>query len=373
MSPTHPTTARPQSVAALDQRREARHDVLVAASREYVHWTLQAAYARIREAFPAATRLFLDTSERPAVPAWIEEITDDEDELWRCRETECAVQDSVTGIEVMLESVLACTPSQPPPGWLLDTVAGRYEIDLAALPAAVEVAFGQRDLSGYYPDPTGLAKVIAAALDTWLPGQIRAAREYARGLVEGRYHPLTVIDQWTTVPAALGYPVPDPGAVPVESLPGDQFDPQDWQMGITSVHGLAAGVVGSLDAQESDDTMLGNETTLHTRVMVYDADLAEAGLTLAELPAVFGGDVRAAAVLVMQARPNDPATHLEPEVVPCRGCRALVTARTARRYRTGWLGQCCRTDAQLDPVGFEMRMVDTTPVWPAATQPEARA
>jgi hypothetical protein len=105
--------------------------------------------------------------------------------------------------------------------------------------------------------------------------------------------------EWHSVPKDLGHPVPatvapigvDDAAddVRADRSDNDLLDAEDWQVGIAFVHGLAAGVVESLDT----DATFGTETPLNLRVTVHDEALAEAGMTLAELAAAFDGDLRA--------------------------------------------------------------------------------
>lgn len=362
-----PTTT-PLPVTTLDQHRAAAHAALAAGRRDLVHWAAQAAYARVRADYPRAHRLHIDTAERLEIARI---VTVEGDELYQRIQYGVQADDALEPVDELLDTVLAHSqPQQLPPGWrLVDVRYSVFEVTLNAVPAAVQVELGQRDELGYYPAPSGLAGLVAAGLDLLLPPYVRAAREYARGLVEGRYHPLDHLPQWPRVPRELGYPVPfaapatlDPGN-PLAADPAaddqraersdvDQLDAEDWQVGIAFVHGLAAGVVESLD---TDDT-IGTETPLYMRITVYDEALAAAGLTLPELAAAFAGDVRAAAVAVMQARPNDEADL----VVACRGCHAPVSPRDAHRFDAGWLGACCWPDTALDPDRIDARRTATT-------------
>jgi hypothetical protein len=192
------------------------------------------------------------------------------------------------------------------PGWRRVPTSGMYEVELDVVPPALDVDFGVRDRFGLFPEPTGLVALVATALESYQP----AAREYARAVVEGRLRPLTAIEQWASVPAVLGHTVVEydapPGANPDRAQLDQeqvQLDQEQWQHGISIVHGLAAGVVWCLDDEGRE---LGTHSLLRERVAVSPEDLAQAGLTLEEFAASFGGggDVRAGAVAVMQAYPD---------------------------------------------------------------------
>jgi hypothetical protein len=142
---------------------------LLADRRDLVHWAIQAAYAHIRAGHPNAYRIYVDVSERPVVPAMIEAIvTFEGEELYR--RADHGVDAEPGPVDDLLDAVLAnCQPHQVPAGWrLMDVDRGLFEVRLTAVPAAVQVDLGERDELGYYPAPTGLPGVVAAALDLLL-------------------------------------------------------------------------------------------------------------------------------------------------------------------------------------------------------------
>jgi hypothetical protein len=130
---------------------------------------------------------------------------------------------------------------------------------------------------------------LAVVVNTWGSRTTKAASEYARGLVEGWFPPLTDITRWATVPAALGHPAPAPDTL--NPNPDEVLDDEDWMLGIGSVHGLATGVLEAADTGET----FGQEDSLHVRVAFYTADLAALELTVAELA------IRLTAVVILQA------------------------------------------------------------------------
>jgi hypothetical protein len=289
------------SLDTVKTRSNTAAAALFAAHREGKHWLIQAAYTRIRALFPAATWIYVDVPRAMYAPARITEVVALEagarKTLYQRPHRHDLAQSDLCDVEVTMGLLLSYCKPHLLPGWLETGASSRYEVELDLVPPALDVDRGTRDRFGLFPGPTGLVAIVAAALESYQP----AAREYARAVVEGRLRPLTAIEQWPCVPAALGHTVALDDSPAVANPDLDQLDQDEWQSGIAIVHGLAAGVVW---CPNDAGSALGTHSLLRERVGVYPEDLAEAGITLQEFAAAFGDDVRAAAVAVMQAYPN---------------------------------------------------------------------
>jgi hypothetical protein len=193
----------PLTVTALDQHCDASRAVLLAVHRELAHWALQGAIARLRAEYSDAVRMYVDVSDRPAYPAMIMTIESLEGKQLYCW---FGYGTEPSPIDELLDIVVDGWAHVDPPGWRpMNVSRSRYDVTLAAVPTAVLVDLGERDDLGYYPAPSGLPGVVAAALDMLLPPVAHAAREDARGLVEGRYHPLDDIQEWASLLEGLGH------------------------------------------------------------------------------------------------------------------------------------------------------------------------
>lgn len=267
------------------------------AVRRYAHWALQLAYARIRAATPTAAALTVEVVAGPHMRCHLVAVRDLTGQtVWSRGQNKKAAGDPLAGIDALLGDVARWRAPHDLPGWIPTGAANEvYRVELHAVPPAVD-----SDLGVLAPPEVDLyvAEVVAALAElfnTWMPRIVWAVGEYARGLVEGWFPPLSDITGWATVPAALGHPVPT--ADMVDQFADDQLDDEDWVIGIGSVHALAAGVLESTDIGES----YGEEDPLHVRVGWYSEELAIRAMTVAELASLFQGDVRLTAAVILQA------------------------------------------------------------------------
>ena len=301
------------------------------AARESAHWTLQLAYAHIRAVYSQAAAIVVELVPGQLRCHVVQVLDAAGRGVWSRPTVDDARDDQFGGVDELLAEVIRVPGVALLPGWT-DRAGDRYAVDLGVLPPALDLDRIGSDLDGADPSLAGVPAVVAGVLDGWFPHEVQAGREYARGLLEGRFAPLTDIAGWPIVPAALGYPVSDEDT-------SDRLRPdaEDWMTGIASVHGLAAGVVVSRDTGEG----YGTENELHYAIYVSDADLADHGLTVRALATAFHGDTRRAAAAILQALPRDHPLTL-PVMVPCSGCGQVCVLATAHRDADGWVGaECC--------------------------------
>jgi hypothetical protein len=306
---TSPGLPAPHAVSPdeLSNVANARHVDLTRAVRHYAHWALQVAYARVRAATPPATDLLVEVESVAQRRCHLVAVRDRAgDLLWSPSRVGPAIVDPLAGIDALLGEVVRWRAPHELPGWTPRTATDAvwaYRVDLRAVPPAVDPdlsAVAAPEVERYVD---AVCAALAVVLNTWGSRITRAVSEYARGLVEGWFPPLTDITRWATVPAALGHPVPAPDAL--DPYPDEVLDEQDWMLGIGSVHGLATGV---LEAANTDETF-GQEDSLHVRVAFYTEDLAAQALTVAELATVFRGDIRLTAAVILQALHRLGAGH----------------------------------------------------------------
>lgn len=273
----------------------ARRVELTEAVRTYVHWAVQLIYARIRAAAPTAAALTVEVVPGRPLGYPLAAVRDLAGQtLWSRGQADPAGQ--FAAIDALLADLVRWRAPDQLPGWIPDSTAdGVYQVELRAVPPALDPDLGvlaPPEIARY------LALVIAelaGLFNIWMPRIVQAVGEYARGLVEGWFPPLTDITAWASIPAALGYVVPT--ADTPDQLTHDQLDEDDWVVGIGSVHALADGVLESIDTGES----YGEEDPLYVRVGFYSEELAARGLTVAELAGLFHGDVRLTAAVILQA------------------------------------------------------------------------
>jgi hypothetical protein len=304
-----PALPAPRTIAPdeLSDTANARFADLTHAARQYGHWALHVAYARIRAATPPATDLLVDVDSDPQRHCSLVAIHDRAgDLLWSPHRDGQPAADRLTGIDALLGDVVRWRAPHELPGWTPQTATGAgwvYRANLHALPPAVDPDLGAVAAPEVQRYVDGVIAALAVLLNTWTSRTIRAVGEYARGVVEGWFPPLTDITRWDTIPASLGHPVPTLDTL--DQLPAEVLDDEDWMLGIGSVHGLAAGVLESADTGDT----VGQEDSLHVRVAFYTEDLTAQALTVAELATVFRNDVRLTAAVILQALHRLGAGH----------------------------------------------------------------
>lgn len=141
---------------------------------------------------------------------------------------------------------------------------------------------------------TSVELVIARQLNTWLAAPLQTALLYAEGLVNGAVAVIADANDWRRVPAAVGHAVDEE-----HEVSGFRWvlNAEEWQIGIGSIHGLAHGVIESVET----GTRYGVETDLHVPWYIYPEDLEDTGLTLEDLAKAFDGNVLAAASTFVRA------------------------------------------------------------------------
>jgi hypothetical protein len=334
---------RTVSVAELRGRVKTRLVELNRVTHEYTHWGLQLAYALLRAWHPGLGSLTVEAFAGQRLRCHLIEVRDTTGQvLWSRSDTEQVAGDQIQEVVDLFDAVLRWQAPRELPGWtpIGDTI-GFYEVDLQSVPAAADPCLGALDESGRQPYPTEVVAALADLFDIWRPRIVQAVQEYARGLVEGWFQPLTDITRWPDVPAALGHPVPT-GDV-TDQLADHHLDSEDWMIGIGSVHGLAAGVVESLDTGES----YGEQDHLHVRVGVYSEDLTAGGVTVADLATMFHGDVRLTAAMILRALSRDNNPSSQPTAVLCKFCGQPCPIGDAHRHDGGWVGDACCWDERL--------------------------
>ncbi|WP_158886172.1 hypothetical protein [Amycolatopsis anabasis] len=282
------------------QRAAVAYDNVLNAAREHAHWGLQHSYAVIRDRFPTAVRLVVDDSERPENVCRITGIHDDGriGELWHADFARDHPEEVIEEASELLERVLQHRPAFLLPGWEeTRRDSGVFDVDMTAVPAAL-------DLNRVAVIPATIPALLREVLTYWHREVALAAREYARGLVEGRYRPLTSLTHWHQVPAVLGYAVPH-GRQALVGPGGIEMSAVAWKTGIGVPHGLADGVLEQVENQRR----LGVTRPFRQRIPVSQDALDRHDITLGELATAFDGDVRAAAVAVLRAEDMwaDPA------------------------------------------------------------------
>jgi hypothetical protein len=141
---------------------------------------------------------------------------------------------------------------------------------------------------------TSVELVIARQVNTWLAAPLHTAQLYAEGLVNGVVAVVADANDWRRVPAAVGHAVDEE-----HEVSGFRWtlNAEEWQIGIGSIHGLAHGVLESVET----GTRYGIETDLHVPWFIYPEDLKDTDLTLEDLATVFDSNVLAAASAFLRA------------------------------------------------------------------------
>ncbi|ATY17134.1 hypothetical protein CU254_41905 (plasmid) [Amycolatopsis sp. AA4] len=281
-----------ESVAVLGERALLAHGAVRRAVEEYVHWTLQHAYALLRAEFPAATSLLVEAIDGSDGACRVLRVRAGEADLWRSedRTGRDDADNMVLDLGVLFEDAVRHQLPHRLPGWSTqDRKAGFYVADLTALPPALNTSCDHGPASEVAP---GIRGLLAETSEGWSQETRRAVQEYSRGLVEGRYRPLDSIAKWATVPEQLGHPVPQEGFLGYGD--GGELGVEDWRSGITVVHSLAAGVVKCWGTPES----YGTPDDLRARVRFGQASLRAHGVSLREVSLAFDGDVRLAAAVL---------------------------------------------------------------------------
>lgn len=135
--------------------------------------------------------------------------------------------------------------------------------------------------------------VIARNLDTWMATTLVATRLYAEGVVTGLITPVTTLAEWPTVAETLTSTL-----APRYPALG-WFDPEtaDWEISISTLHGLAHGVADHAET----GIQCGQATELHAPWYLYPEDFQGTGLDFPDFATVFNGDVVAAAAAFLRA------------------------------------------------------------------------
>ena len=282
---------------------DARFVDLTRAARDYAHWALQYLYTQIRAVAPTAAVLRVEVLDGLPPRCRLRQVRDVAGELLWAR-GDCdrhPPRGAVAEAETGLAELLRWRMPQQLPGWTpTDSTHTVYQVDLHAVPPAVVLDPRWVAPEGE-PDLAAVVGVLADVLNLWMPRVVWAIGEYARGLVQGYFPPLTDITGWAGVADALGHP--QPTADTHDFVAEQVLDEEDWTIGIGSVHALAVGVLEDIDTGEA----IGQEGPLHVRVGFYAEQLAAADLTLAQWAGLFEGDVQlTAAVLLKALAPQGP-------------------------------------------------------------------
>ncbi|TDV43706.1 hypothetical protein [Actinophytocola oryzae] len=141
---------------------------------------------------------------------------------------------------------------------------------------------------------TPVELVIARQLNTWWAAPLQTAQLYAEGLISGAVAVVADADDWRRVPAAVGHAIEEE-----HEASGFRWtlNADEWQIGIGSIHGLAHGVIESVET----GTRYGTETDLHVAWFIYPEDLEDTDLTLEDLATAFDSNVLAAASAFLRA------------------------------------------------------------------------
>lgn len=134
---------------------------------------------------------------------------------------------------------------------------------------------------------SGVEGVLARQLGDWWP-EFEPTVAYSRALVNGIVEPVTDLAEWRSIPRALRTSIRSRGE---GRRWARRFDQEAWEIAIMTVHGLAHGDVELYETGEQ----VGTKTPLTGTLMVYEQELADAGITLSAFAQARDGDVMAAA------------------------------------------------------------------------------
>lgn len=138
--------------------------------------------------------------------------------------------------------------------------------------------------------------VIASSIDQWEPEPLQTARIYAEGLLTGTVTAITDTADWESVPIVLGHAIYQDDGVNGGRWHSD-YDAEEWQIGIGSLHSLANGEIESYETGRR----YGVETDVSMPWLLYAHDLKGTGLTMDDVAAAFTGDLLAASLAFLRA------------------------------------------------------------------------